>query len=321
MAIMAMQAGKHVYLEKPCSHNPHENELLVAAQKKYGLKVQMGNQQRSAVTSMQAITDIRNGIIGEVYKGEAYYSNNRGSIGIGKEISVPKTLDWELWQGPAPRKAYKDNIHPYNWHWFRNWGTGEVHNNGTHEIDICRWALDEGLPESVSSVGGKYTFQDDWEFVDNQQVTFKYPKNKFITWTGHSRGLIQPKRPGRGVTIYGSKGTIQLSRNFYKRYDLGGNLIDSIFEDAVSQTTDTRGQGQLDVNHVENLFNAIREEKSLNAEIKDASISTMMCHLANMAQDAGETLQIDRKSGKVLNNTMIMKNWKREYAQGWEPKV
>ena len=89
----------------------------------------------------------------------------------------------------------------------------------------------------------------------------------------------------------------------------------------MSQTTDTRGQGQLDVNHVENLFNAIREEKSLNAEIKDASISTMMCHLANMAQDAGETLQIDRKSGKVLNNTMIMKNWKREYAQGWEPKV
>ena len=321
MAIMAMQAGKHVYLEKPCSHNPHENELLVAAQKKYGLKVQMGNQQRSAVTSMQAITDIRNGIIGEVYKGEAYYSNNRGSIGIGKEISVPKTLDWELWQGPAPRKAYKDNINPYNWHWFRNWGTGEVHNNGTHEIDICRWALDEGLPESVSSVGGKYTFQYDWEFVDNQQVTFKYPKNKFITWTGHSRGLIQPKRPGRGVTIYGSKGTIQLSRNFYKRYDLGGNLIDSIFEDAVSQTTDTRGQGQLDVNHVENLFNSIREEKSLNAEIKDASISTMMCHLANMAQDAGETLQIDRKSGKVLNNTMIMKNWNREYAQGWEPKV
>ena len=321
MAIMAMQAGKHVYLEKPCSHNPHENDLLVAAQKKYGLKVQMGNQQRSAVTTIQAMSDIRNGIIGEAYKGEAYYSNNRGSIGIGKEIPVPETLDWELWQGPAPRKNYKDNIHPYNWHWFRNWGTGEVHNNGTHEIDICRWALNEELPERVTSVGGKYTFQDDWEFVDNQQVTFQYPKNKFITWTGHSRGLIQPKRPGRGVTIYGSKGVIQLDRNFYKLFDLGGNLIKSVFENAVSQTTDTRGQGQLDVNHVENLFNAIREEKSLNAEIKDASISTMLCHLANMAQDAGETLYIDRKSGKVLNNAMVMKNWKREYAMGWEPKI
>ena len=321
MTIMALQAGKHVYIEKPCSHNAHENELLVAAQKKYGLKVQMGNQQRSAITSINAINDIRNGIIGEVFKGEAYYSNNRGSIGIGKEVSIPQTLDWELWQGPAPRRPYKDNIHPYNWHWFRNWGTGEVHNNGTHEIDICRWALDVDLPERVSSVGGKYTYQDDWEFVDNQQVTFKYPKGKFITWTGHSRGLIQPKRPGRGVTIYGSKGSIQLDRNFYKLYDLGGNLIKSEFENEISQTTDTRGQGSLDVNHVGNLFDGIRKDKSLHAEIKDASISTLLCHLANMAQDAGEELHIDQQSGKVLNNLNVMKNWKREYEKGWEPKV
>lgn len=321
MTIMALQAGKHVYIEKPCSHNAHENELLVAAQKKYGLKVQMGNQQRSAITSINAINDIRNGIIGEVFKGEAYYSNNRGSIGIGKEVSIPQTLDWELWQGPAPRRPYKDNIHPYNWHWFRNWGTGEVHNNGTHEIDICRWALDVDLPESVSSVGGKHTYQDDWEFVDNQQVTFKYPKGKFITWTGHSRGLIQPKRPGRGVTIYGSKGSIQLDRNFYKLYDLGGNLIKSEFENEISQTTDTRGQGNLDVNHVGNLFDGIRKDKSLHAEIKDASISTLLCHLANMAQDAGEELYIDQQSGKVLNNLNVMKNWKREYEKGWEPKV
>jgi predicted dehydrogenase len=321
MTIMALQAGKHVYIEKPCSHNAHENELLIAAQKKYGLKVQMGNQQRSAITSINAINDIRNGIIGEVFKGEAYYSNNRGSIGIGKEVSIPQTLDWELWQGPAPRRPYKDNIHPYNWHWFRNWGTGEVHNNGTHEIDICRWALDVDLPERVSSLGGKYTYQDDWEFVDNQQVTFKYPKGKFITWTGHSRGLIQPKRPGRGVTIYGSKGSIQLDRNFYKLYDLGGNLIKSEFENEISQTTDTRGQGNLDVNHVGNLFDGIRKDKSLHAEIKDASISTLLCHLANMAQDAGEELHIDQQSGKVLNNSNVMKNWKREYEKGWEPKV
>lgn len=321
MTIMALQAGKHVYIEKPCSHNAHENELLVAAQKKYGLKVQMGNQQRSAITSINAINDIRNGIIGEVFKGEAYYSNNRGSIGIGKEVAIPQTLDWELWQGPAPRRPYKDNIHPYNWHWFRNWGTGEVHNNGTHEIDICRWALDVDLPERVSSVGGKYTYQDDWEFVDNQQVTFKYPKGKFITWTGHSRGIIQPKRPGRGVTIYGSKGSIQLDRNFYKLYDLGGNLIKSEFENEISQTTDTRGQGNLDVNHVGNLFDGIRKDKSLHAEIKDASISTLLCHLANMAQDAGEELYIDQQSGKVLNNLNVMKNWKREYEKGWEPKV
>ena len=320
MTIMASQAGKHVYIEKPCSHNLYENELLVVAQKKYGTKIQMGNQQRSAITSILAIDEIRNGIIGDVYKGEAYYSNNRGSIGIGKIVRVPKFLDWDLWQGPAPRVQYKDNIHPYNWHWFRNWGTGEVHNNGTHEIDICRWALGVDYPESVTSFGGKYSYQDDWEFVDNQQVTFKYQGWKFITWTGHSRGLIQPKQPGRGVTIYGSKGSIQLDRNFYKLYDLGGNLIKHEKEGAVSKTIDTRGQGGLDENHVGNFFDSIRYNKSLNAEIKDASISTHLCHLANLAQDLGETLQVDTKTGKILNN-IVDNYWKREYAPGWEPKV
>ncbi len=172
MAIMAMQAGKHVYIEKPCSHNPHENDLLVAAQNKYGKKVQMGNQQRSAQTSIQGIKDIRAGEIGEVYKGEAYYSNNRGSIGKGKEITVPKTLDWDLWQGPAPREAYRDNIHPYNWHWFKTWGTGEMHNNGTHEVDICRWALGVDLPESVTSFGGKHTFDGEGYFNYDAQAFF-----------------------------------------------------------------------------------------------------------------------------------------------------
>ena len=320
MTIMASQAGKHVYIETPCSHNLYENELLRVAQKKYGTKIQMGNQQRSAITSMQAIDEIRNGIIGDVYKGEAYYSNNRGSIGIGKIVPVPKFLDWDLWQGPAPRVPYKDNIHPYNWHWFRNWGTGEVHNNGTHEIDICSWALGVDYPESVTSFGGKYSYQDDWEFVDNQQVTFKYKDEKFITWTGHSRGLIQPKQPGRGVTIYGSKGSIQLDRNFYKLYDLGGNLIKYEKEGAVSKTIDSRGQGGLDENHVGNLFDSIRYNKSLNAEIKDASISTHLCHLANLAQDSGETLHIDTETGKILNN-IVDNYWKREYAPGWEPKV
>lgn len=321
MAILGLQAGKHVYVEKPCSHNPHENDLLVAAQKKYGKKVQMGNQQRSARTSIMAIKEIREGVIGDVYKGEAYYSNNRGSIGIGNPIDVPSTLDWELWQGPAPRKQYKDNIHPYNWHWFRNWGTGEIHNNGTHEIDICRWALGVDLPESVASFGGKYTYEDDWEFVDNQQVTYKFAGGKFITWTGHSRGMMKPKRPGRGATIYGSKGAIQLDRNFYKLFDLQGNLVKEELEGAESATTNTRGEGGLDVNHVGNFFDAIRKDASLHADIKDGSISTMLCHLGNMAQDAGETLKVDIETGKVLNNDKAMQSWKREYELGWEPKL
>ncbi|OWW27322.1 oxidoreductase [Zobellia sp. OII3] len=323
MAIMALQAGKHVYVEKPCSHNPYENQLLVAAQKKYGKKVQMGNQQRSAQTSILAVKEIREGIIGEVFKGEAYYSNNRGSIGKGNQIAVPKTLDWDLWQGPAPRENYRDNIHPYNWHWFKTWGTGEVHNNGTHEIDICRWALGVDLPDSVTSFGGKYAYDDDWEFVDNQQVTYKYSGDKFITWTGHSRGKIVPNQPGRGATIYGSKGIITLSRGGYKLFDLNGELIKEEKEAGKQSTTvNTQGAGDLDANHIGNFFEAIRQDKSLHSDIKDASVSTMLCHLGNMAQDAGETLKIDPATGKVLNNEKVMKDWwKREYEEGWEPTL
>ncbi|THD66822.1 Gfo/Idh/MocA family oxidoreductase [Robertkochia marina] len=319
MAIMAMQAGKHVYVEKPCSHNPHENDLLVNACNRYGKKVQMGNQQRSAKTSMMAIKDIRNGVIGRVFKGEGYYSNNRGSIGKGKFIDVPVSLDWDLWQGPAPREKYRDNIHPYNWHWFRSWGTGEIHNNGTHEIDICRWALGVDLPETVTSYGGKFTYDDDWEFPDNQQVTYGFSDGRYITWTSHSRGLMKPERPGRGVTIYGSKGVIELSRNFYKLYDLDGNMLKAEMEENDSETVNTQGIGGLDVDHIANFFNGIRRDASLNSDIRDASISTMICHLGNMAQDAGHTLEIDTQTGSVLNSEKAMQSWKREYQPGWEP--
>ncbi|RIV68269.1 Gfo/Idh/MocA family oxidoreductase [Flagellimonas aequoris] len=321
MAIMGLQAGKHVYVEKPCSHDPHENDLLVAARNKYGKKVQMGNQQRSAKTSMMAVEDIKKGVIGNVFKGEAYYSNNRESIGHGKIIDVPHTLDWDLWQGPAPRESYRDNVHPYNWHWFRNWGTGEIHNNGTHEIDICRWALGVDLPETVTAFGGKYTFDDDWEFPDNQQVTYTFPGDKFITWTSHSRGIMKPERPGRGITIYGSKGVMELSRNFYKLYDLGGNLLKQEDEANISATLNTQGIGGLDVDHVGNFFNAIRKDTSLNSDIRDASVSTMLCHLGNLAYDAGRTIEIDTKTGKVLNSEKAMQGWKREYENGWEPKL
>lgn len=321
MAIMALQAGKHVYVEKPCSHNPYENDLLVAAQKKYGKKVQMGNQQRSAETSILGVKEIREGIIGEVYKGEAYYSNNRGSIGIGNEVAVPKTLDWDLWQGPAPRRAFKDNVHPYNWHWFRDWGTGEIHNNGTHEIDICRWALGVDLPKRVSSVGGKYTYKDDWEFPDNQQVTYEFEDNKFFTWMGHSRGMMKPKRPGRGATIYGSKGVITLSRNGYELFALDGTLIKTENEKAESATTNTVGGGVLDNTHIANFLDAVRLDLKQNSPIEEAAVSTMLCHLGNMAQDAGEALAIDNKTGKVLNSDKAMSLWKREYQEGWEPKL
>ncbi len=160
-ALLAMQAGKHVYLEKPCSHNPNEGEILVKAAVKYRKKVQMGNQRRSYPNIMLGIDALKAGAIGRVYFGKGWYTNNRASIGVGKESAVPEWLDWNLWQGPAPRKVYKDNIVHYNWHWFWHWGTGEALNNGTHMIDLLRWGMDVDYPIRVSSNGGRYRYQRD----------------------------------------------------------------------------------------------------------------------------------------------------------------
>ncbi|MFZ1157990.1 MAG: Gfo/Idh/MocA family oxidoreductase, partial [Candidatus Sulfotelmatobacter sp.] len=136
MAIAGLQAGKHVYVEKPCSHNPAEGVMLVAAQQKYQKLVQMGTQQRSSPHTIEIVEKIHAGLIGRAYYAKAWYSNVRKSIGTGKEAPVPAQLDWDLWQGPAPRRPYKDNVQPYNWHWFRIYGTGEALNNGTHEVDV-----------------------------------------------------------------------------------------------------------------------------------------------------------------------------------------
>jgi len=229
MAIMGMQAGKHVYVEKPCSHNPHENELLVKVQKKYGKICQMGNQQRSSKTSALAINDIKEGVIGDVYAAKAWYANSRKSIGVGKKVPVPSTLDWDLWQGPAPRESYRDNVHPYNWHWFRTWGTGEIHNNGTHEIDICRWALGVDYPTQVVSSGGRLHYKDDWEFFDTQMASYEFEGGKTLSWEGKSCNGYKPLG-GRGSVIQGTKGSITLNRSKYTLYDLKGKEIKTEFE-------------------------------------------------------------------------------------------
>src|SRR3984893_7548419 len=154
MAIAALRAGKNVYVEKPCSHNPAEGALLVQAQQKYQKVVQMGTQQRSSPHTIEIVDKIHNGVICRAYFAKAWYSNIRKSMGTGKEVPVPAELVWDLWQGPAPRQAYKSNVQPYNWHWFKTWGTGETLNNGTHEVDVCRWALGVDFPHRITSTGG-----------------------------------------------------------------------------------------------------------------------------------------------------------------------
>lgn len=325
MAIMGMQAGKHVYVEKPCSHNPHENELLIAVQKKYNKVCQMGNQQRSSRTSALAVKDINEGIIGDVYAADAFYSNTRKGIGVGKEVPVPETLDWDLWQGPAPHEAYRDNVHPYNWHWFKTWGTGEIHNNGTHEIDVCRWALGVDYPNRVVSAGGRLHFKDDWEFYDTQKVSYEFDGGKTLTWDGRSCNGFHAIG-GRGAVIYGTKGSIHLDRAKYVLYDLGGKPLNTQYENpkketSANKTSDTVGFDGLTVTHMKNFLNAIANGEKQNSHIADAAISTQLCHLGNIAQELQESLNVDPKTGRVLDNNAAHKMWKRSYEKRWEPKL
>ena len=320
-AIMALQAGKHVYIEKPGSHNPWEGEMLVKAQQRYGRVVQMGNQQRSSAESAQIVDAIQQGIIGRPYYARAWYANNRESIGRGQLSAVPNWLDYELWQGPAPRMPYRDNLIHYNWHWFQNWGTGEICNNGTHEIDICRWALGVEYPIKVTSTGGRYHYKDDWEFYDTQIASFDFEDRKTITWDGRSCNARLVEERSRGASIHGEYGTAIIDRDGYVVYDQDNREIWKRSRISGEATMDIRGGGGMTDRHIANMLSAIRDGTPQNSPIDEGQKSTLLCHLGNIAQRTGRVLHCNPSNGHILNDDEAMKMWGREYETGWEPDI
>lgn len=227
-AILAAKAGKHVYLEKPCSHNPHEGELLVQVAGKYKRVIQMGNQRRSWPNVVAAIREVKEGTIGRAYFAKGWYTNNRLSIGFGKEAPVPEWLNYDLWQGPAPRRAFKDNLLHYNWHWFWNWGTGEALNNGTHMVDLMRWGLGVEYPVRVTSAGGRYRYKDDWETPDTQVITLEFPNNTSMVWEGRSCNGRTEEGTSVGVIFYGEKGSLVIDGNAYTVFDLDNKVVKTV---------------------------------------------------------------------------------------------
>jgi predicted dehydrogenase len=323
MAIMAMAAGKHVYVEKPCSQNPYEGELLLAAVQKYGRVVQMGAQRRSSAHMRQIIPEIHAGLIGNTYFGRGWYVNNRKSIGQGKPAPVPEWLDYELWQGPAPRRPYIDNLIHYNWHWRWLYGTGEALNNGTHEMDVCRWALDVNWPTRGSSNGGRYAFQDDWETPDTQTISWDFAEGKTMSWEGRSCNDYPIEGKLRGVLIYGTEGCAFLDGDDYIIYDKKKKVVKQAKgKEAVDPTNNISGSGMgMDMAHVSNFIEAVRGNQQLHCPIEEGYKSVNMLHLGNIAWRVGRELHCDPTNGHILNDNDTMKLWRREYEPGWEPVV
>ncbi|MEI6194732.1 MAG: Gfo/Idh/MocA family oxidoreductase [Verrucomicrobiota bacterium] len=326
MAILSAKAGKHVYVEKPCSHNPHEGELLVEVASKYKRLVQMGSQRRSIANVQQMVQDIHSGVIGNLFFAQCFYSRRRPPIGFGKAVPPPAGLDWDLWQGPAPRTAYRDNIAPYNWHWFWRWGTGEALNNGVHLLDVARWALDVTFPTKVSSFGGRWhdVGLDDWEAPDTQEIQLQFGPGRGISWFGRSCSTYgAPGYKANGIVFYGNQGTIDYDGGgTYTVYDLDNKPLKTVGEDPAKKANLANGADPgLNDTHALNFIESIRGNAKLNAPIAQGHNSTLLAQLGNIAQRTGRSLTTDPTNGHILGDPEAAKLWQREYEPGWEPTL
>jgi predicted dehydrogenase len=323
LTIMACQAGKHVYVEKPLSHNPHEGEMALAAARKYNRIVQMGAQRRSAPILTQGIKLLHEGIIGRVYMAKTWYTNARKEIFL-KAANVPDWLDYDLWQGPAPRMPYKDGLVHYNWHWFWHWGTGEALNNGTHEVDIARWGLEVDYPSRVSSSGGVYHYKDDWETPDVQIVTIEYPGKVSLVWENRSRNGRKIEGQDRGIIFYGEKGSLDTGEDAYKIYDLQGKLVKDVKPTAGGEVLQGRNTASpslgMDSLHAADFLDAIRNNRRPNCDVELGHKSTVAMQLGNISLRVGRDLKIDEKNGHIIGDKEAQKLWSRSYEKGWEPK-
>jgi predicted dehydrogenase len=320
MAIAALQAGKNVYVEKPCSHNPAEGTLLVEVQKKYGKLAQMGTQRRSSPHIIEIVDKIHNGLIGSAYLAKAWYANTRKSIGIGKPAPVPAALDWDLWQGPAPHVPYRDNVQPYNWHWFTTWGTGEALNNGTHEIDVCRWALGADLPKSVTASGGRYAYKDDWQFYDTLATSFDYG-DKMISWESMSCNGSKSYNRDRGSLIAGTTGSVLVDQDGYEIYDLKGTKTSEFKTGGTTSSADLTGHDTMTDLHFANFIAAVQKGEKLNAPVSIGNVAVTMLQLANIAWQTRRELELNPADGKIQHDAEAMKLWGRDYEKGWAPHL
>jgi predicted dehydrogenase len=310
-ALMAMQAGKHVYVEKPGSQNPREAEMIVEASVKHARLVQMGNQRRTWMKD--AIAALHGGAIGTPRFGRAFYYNTRKAIGVSEKPAA-EGLDLDLWKGPVPDEAGRDIakfVH-YDWHWLWHWGNGELGNNGIHSLDVLRWGLRVDYPQRVSYNGGRYFYQDEQQTPDTGTAVYDFG-HCGMEWVQSSSHPRVAEKPIAECLFYGDNGaTMGVERNGWTIYDAKG------LEVSKGKASGTGG----DDAHIGNFLDAIRGKAVLNSPIAEGQKSTMLCHLGNIAYRTNSVVRCDAKTGKLIDPATAAPLWQREsYRAGWEPKI
>jgi predicted dehydrogenase len=299
-AIWAMQAGKDVYVEKPVSHNFFEGEQIVKAARKYGRIVQGGTQRRSMGRFRKAVQLLREGAIGDVYLGKWFFPGRRDSIGFKPAEPPPSWLNWDLWLGPAPEQPYHANLVHYNWHWFWDFGNGELGNNGIHLVDISRWGMNKELPVRIHSWGGRFGYQDQAQTPNTQTVTWQYADGTAII--GEIRGLYTTEP--MSWDFFGTKGHMHIFADGRFEVTLGRK-----------QQPEPPVEPLPEVSHYTNFIEAVRrrDPSLLHAEIRETHLSTALCHLGNIAYRLGRELRFDPVAGRFVGDPEADKLLTRMY--------
>ncbi len=306
IALAGIVAGKHVYVEKPCSHNVMEGHLLVEAARKYRKCVQHGTQSRSNSDVKAAVQFMRDGGLGKVRMAKAINHQFRAPIGRAPETDPPPGVNYDLWLGPAPKRPFTKNRWHYNWHWFWDYGTGDMGNDGIHQLDVARWGLGVGFPGVLTASGGQLFYDDDHETPDTQVVTFEYDACYLMyemrLWTPYNL-----EGHDNGVVFYGDKGTLEVGRE--------GCIVKPVRQEA-RKITGTGGVGIM-----QNFIDAVRADdpSMLDAPIHEGAISAALCHLGNIATRLGcGQLKYDPARRIVSGNPDATALLSREYRSGYE---
>jgi predicted dehydrogenase len=310
--ILACDSGKHVYVEKPCSHNVREGRLMLEAARRTNKVVQVGTQARSSAHALKAVQLLREKAIGDVLVAKAWNSQLRGNIGKRKPSDPPAHLDFDLWLGPAPQRPYQSNLLHGIWRFWYDYGVGDIGNDGIHEIDVARWGLGvTGHPATVAAMGSKYFFDDDQQFPDNQYCLYEWPGDGQV---GHKRQLIFEQRdwsPYRqeghenGVAFYGTKGYMVLGKGSFEIFG-PKNVPGEKF---------TGGSPNLAAHH-QNFLDCIRSGKRPNADVEEGHLSATLAHLGNIACRVNRVLHFDPKTEQIVGDSDAGRLVRRTYREG-----